>query len=195
MIILGVDPGTLNMGYGVVSSTEAEPSLVACGVLTAKPRAPISERLQILYRGLEEIIERYGPDEVAVEEPFMAENARSALSIGRAQAVAILAAANRGLPVFQYTPLLVKQMITDYGRASKEQIQEMVRLQLRLNDTPHPSDAADALAVALCHIRQQHLVRLLAQAGKGMPCRGESGTRPALTPSLSHRRGSKRGQR
>ena len=180
MIVLGIDPGTLNMGYGVVSSTEAEPNLVVCGVLTAKSGAPISERLKLLYRGLEDIIERYGPDEVAVEEPFMAENARSALYIGRAQAVAILAAANRDLPVFQYTPLLVKQMITDYGRASKEQIQEMVRLQLRLSDTPHPSDAADALAVALCHIRQQHLVRLLARSDNAS----------ALTPPLSQRRGS-----
>ena len=180
MIVLGIDPGTLSMGFGVVASTDIEPSLIACGVLTAKPRSPISERLRHLYRGLEEIIERYGPDEVAVEEPFMAENARSALYIGRAQAVAILAAANHGLPVFQYTPLLVKQMITDYGRASKEQIQEMVRLQLRLNDTPHPSDAADALAVALCHIRQQHLVRLLARSDNAS----------ALTTHLSHRRGS-----
>lgn len=179
MIVLGIDPGTLNMGFGVVSSAEAEPNLVACGVLTAKPRASISERLKLLYSGLEQIIERYGPDEVAVEEPFMAENARSALSIGRAQAVAILAAANHGLPVFQYTPLLIKQMITDYGRASKEQIQEMVRLQLRLDDPPHPSDAADALAVALCHIRQQHLIRLLSQSEKSS----------ALTPTLSRRRG------
>ena len=179
MIVLGIDPGTLNMGYGVVASADAEPDMVACGVLTAKPRTPISERLRLLYRGLEDIIERYGPDEVAVEEPFMAENARSALSIGRAQAVAILAAANHGLPVFQYTPLLVKQMVTDYGRASKEQIQEMVRLQLCLSDTPHPSDAADALAVALCHIRQQHLVRLLARSDNAF----------ALNPPLSHRRG------
>ena len=167
MIVLGIDPGTLSMGFGVVASTDVEPSLIACGVLTAKPRSPISERLHRLYRGLEEIIERYRPDEVAVEEPFMAENARSALSIGRAQAVAILAAANRGLPVYQYAPLLVKQMITDYGRASKEQIQEMVRLQLGLSESPHPSDAADALAVALCHLRQQHLARLLSQADRG----------------------------
>jgi crossover junction endodeoxyribonuclease RuvC len=184
MIVLGIDPGTLSMGYGVVVSADEEPNLVAYGVLTAKPRSPMGERLRLLYRGLEEIIERYGPEEVAVEEPFMAENARSALSIGRAQAVAILAAANRDLPVYQYTPLLVKQMLTDYGRASKEQMQEMVRLQLRLSDTPHPSDAADALAVALCHVRQRHLTELLSRPDK-----------EALTPSLFQGTGGKRGLR
>ncbi len=163
MIILGIDPGTLYMGYGVISSSDTDPYMISCGVLTAKQRSPIGERLSILYRGLEKLIELHSPEEVAVEEPFMAENARSALSIGKAQAVAILAAANHGLPVFQYTPLLIKQMLTDYGRASKEQIQEMVRLQLHLSDTPQPSDAADALAVAICHIRQQHLNRLLSR--------------------------------
>ncbi len=164
MIVLGIDPGTLNMGYGLVTGDDAEPQMLCCGVVTAKPRDAISERLRILYRGLEDIIRQYNPDEVAVEEPFFAENARSALAIGRAQAVAILAAANRGLPVFQYTPLLIKQTLTDYGRASKEQMQEMVRLQLRLRECPHPSDAADALAIAICHMRQQRLNRLLASS-------------------------------
>ena len=162
--VLGIDPGTIAMGYGVIDSRDDEITLVDYGVLNSPPRTPIGERLSYLYGGLLEIITRCQPDAVAIEQPFMAKNARSALAIGRAQAVAILAAANRGIPTYEYTPTQVKQRVANYGASSKEQIQEMVRLQLGLSQVPEPSDAADALAVALCHLREFHWQSLLAQA-------------------------------
>ena len=163
MRILGIDPGTVTMGYGVIESEEDKIALVDCGVLVCPARSPIGERLSYLYDGLLEVISRCQPDVVAIEQPFMAKNVQSALAIGRAQAVAILAAAKRGIPAYEYTPTQVKQRVADYGASSKEQIQEMVRLQLELPQVPQPSDAADALAVAICHLRETHLERLLAE--------------------------------
>ena len=162
MRVLGIDPGTLNMGYGVVDEEEGEMTMVACGVLSLPSKVPVERRLSSLYKKLCEIVARYKPDEVAIEEPFVAGNARSALAIGRAQAIAILAAANVNLPIFRYMPTQVKQQVTTYGGSDKEQVQEMVRLQLGLTQTPQPSDAADALAVAICHLHQKHVERLLA---------------------------------
>ena len=162
MIILGIDPGTLIMGYGVIEARDDNVSRVDYGALATKQRSPIGERLDLLYRGLGEIIARHQPDVVAVEQPFVAKNVRTALAIGRAQAVAILAAAGRGLPVFEYTPAQVKQRIANFGGSSKEQVQEMVRLQLGMTEVPQPDDAADALAVALCHLSEMRLTRLTA---------------------------------
>lgn len=163
MRILGIDPGTVTMGYGVIEDRDDEIALVDCGALNSPARSPIGERLSYLYNGLVEIISRCQPDAVAVEQPFMAKNVRSALAVGKAQAVAILAAANRQIPTYEYTPTQVKQRVADYGASSKEQIQEMVRLQLGLTEVPQPSDAADALAVAICHLRETYLERLLAK--------------------------------
>ena len=163
MRILGIDPGTVIMGYGVIDTEEDKISLVECGVLKNPGRSPIGERLSYFYGGLSEIISRYQPDAVAVEQPFMAKNVRSALAIGRAQAVAMLAAANKGVQVYEYTPTEIKQKVADYGASSKEQIQEMVRLQLELSEVPQPNDAADALAVAICHLREVQLQSLLAR--------------------------------
>jgi crossover junction endodeoxyribonuclease RuvC len=163
MIVLGIDPGTVTMGYGVIESAEDGIALVGYGALVGRARSPIGERLCYLYDSLLDIIARYQPDAVAVEQPFMARNARSALAIGRAQAVAILAAANRDIPVYEYTPAEVKHRVANYGASSKEQIQEMVRLQLGLPEVPQPSDAADALAVAICHLHQTYFDRLTGQ--------------------------------
>jgi len=162
MRVLGIDPGTITTGYGVVESRNDEIALVECGVLVSRQRSPIGERLSYIYRELVEIIQRHQPDTVAVEQPFVGDNVRSALAIGRAQATALLAAANKGIPAHEYTPAQIKQMVTNYGASSKEQIQEMVRLQLGLAEAPQPDDAADALAVAICHLRQIHLSNLLA---------------------------------
>jgi crossover junction endodeoxyribonuclease RuvC len=167
MRVLGIDPGTITMGYGVIEDRDDEVALVDCGALTTPSRSPIGERLSYLYNELLEIISQCQPDAVAIEQPFMAKNAQSALAVGRAQAVAILAAANRGIPSYEYTPAQVKQRVADYGASSKEQIQEMVRLQLGLSQVPEPNDAADALAVALCHLREVHLESLLAGRDKG----------------------------
>ena len=163
MRILGIDPGTVVMGYGVVEADADNTSLVDYGVFKKTARSPIGERLSYFYGELLEVISRHQPDVAAIEQPFVAKNARSALAIGRAQAIAMLAAANRGIPIYEYTPAEVKQKVADYGASSKEQIQEMVRLQLGLKTVPQPSDAADALAVALCHLREMQLQSLLAR--------------------------------
>jgi|WetSurMetagenome_2_1015567.scaffolds.fasta_scaffold330244_2 crossover junction endodeoxyribonuclease RuvC len=166
MIILGVDPGTLVMGYGIIRARDDNVTLVDYGALTATQRSPIGERLDYMYRGLLEIIARYQPEVVAVEQPFVAKNVKTALAIGRAQAVAILAAAGSGLPVFEYTPSQVKQRVSNFGGSTKEQVQEMVKLQLGLSEVPEPNDAADALAVALCHLQEMHINSLLAETGR-----------------------------
>jgi len=163
MRVLGIDPGTLNLGYGVVDENAGEMAMVDCGVVSLSSKVPVEQRLSSLYKKLVEIVARHQPDEVAIEEPFVAGNVRSALAIGRAQAIAMLAAANKNLPVFRYLPTQVKQQVTDYGGSSKEQVQEMVRLQLGLAEPPQPSDAADALAVAICHLHQKHIEILLAR--------------------------------
>ena len=161
MIILGIDPGTLATGYGVLDSKDDEITLIDYGALTPPARSSIGERLSYLYSHLLEIISRHQPDAVAIEQPFIAKNAKAALAIGKAQAVAILAAAIREIPAYEYTPAQIKQRVANYGASSKEQIQEMVRLQLGLSQTPQPNDAADALAVALCHLSEIHLSDLL----------------------------------
>jgi crossover junction endodeoxyribonuclease RuvC len=119
--------------------------------------------LSYMYHRLLEIIARHRPDAIAIEQPFMAKNVKSALAVGRAQAIAILAAAEKDIPTFEYTPTQVKQRVTNYGASTKEQVQEMVKLQLGLAEVPHPADAADALAVALCHLQETHLDSLLAK--------------------------------
>ena len=150
--VLGVDPGTYRMGVGVVASESGEISVVYSGVLTPKRRDPIHNRLHYLCSHLSQLIEGWRPSEVAIEAPFAARNVRAAMAIGHAQAVAMVAAAQHGLPVSSYAPGQVKQAVTDYGGSSKEQVQEMVSVLLRLDTVPASSDAADALAVAICHI-------------------------------------------
>jgi crossover junction endodeoxyribonuclease RuvC len=162
MRVLGIDPGTIVMGYGVIESND-EITLVDCGALVSPQRSPIGERLYYLYNELRGVILRHKPEVVVVEQPFVARNARSALAIGRAQAVAILAATSRGIPTYEYTPTQIKQQVANYGASSKEQIQEMVKLQLGLPEVPQPHDVADALAVAICHLREIHPSQLLVE--------------------------------
>ena len=164
MIILGVDPGTVIMGYGVIEGMDDKVELLAYGAIRPKKDAVIGERLIFLYREINKIIAKHKPEVVSIEQPFVAKNISSALAVGRAQAIAILAAANAGIPSFEYTPAQVKQRVANYGASSKEQIQEMVKLQLGLSEVPEPNDAADALAIALCHLQEVHLNRLLAKA-------------------------------
>jgi crossover junction endodeoxyribonuclease RuvC len=166
MRILGIDPGTVVVGYGVIDSQGDKMTLIDCNALTCRQRSPIGERLSYIYNQLSQVMARYQPDAVAVEQPFVAKNVRTALMIGKAQAAAILAAANRGIPTYEYTPAQIKRVVTNYGASSKEQVQEMVRLQLGMAEVPQPNDAADALAVAICHLRQTHLENLLAERGQ-----------------------------
>jgi len=162
MRILGVDPGTVSLGFSVVDAEE-EMRVVDCGVVNVSSRVPMERRLRHIYETLGKLIAEHRPDEAAIEDPFIGHNVRSAFAIGRAQAVAILAAAEQGLPIYYYSPATIKQQITGYGQSDKRQIQEMVRIQLGLSELPQPSDAADALAVAICHIQHNRLNRWLSK--------------------------------
>ena len=154
-LILGIDPGTAICGYGLVRVGADDPELVTFGALTTPAGQPLAQRLLSLYGRLNELIVQYKPDEVAVEELFFNKNTTTALAVGQARGVILLAAAARGVPVYEYTPLQVKQALSGYGRATKEQVQEMVRLAFALDHAPQPDDAADALAIALCHSRSR----------------------------------------
>ncbi len=165
MRILGVDPGTITLGYGIIESQDDAVSLVKYGALNTPSRSSIGERLSFLYSELIKLMAQFSPEAVAVEQPFVAKNAKSAFAIGRAQAVVILAAENSHLPCFEYTPAEIKQRVANYGASSKEQIQQMVMLQLGLDSIPESSDAADALAVALCHLQVRHLDDLINRQG------------------------------
>lgn len=168
MITLGIDPGTAIMGYGLVESGLPPPApvvgrapsgddlrLVEYGALLTPANTPLVERLPMLYEGLVELIKEHKPDAVAIEELFFNKNVRTALSVGHARGVAILAAAHAGLSVAEYTPLQVKQAVVGYGRATKEQVQSMVKILLHMDHIPRPDDAADALAVAICHVHSR----------------------------------------
>lgn len=162
-VALGIDPGTAIMGYGLVASAEDQLELVDYGVITTPANVPLAQRLQMLYNGLGSIIESRQPAEMAVEELFFSRNVRTALAVGQARGVAILAAANFGLQVSEYSPLQIKQSIVGYGRARKEQIQEMVRMLLNMPEMPQPDDAADALALAICHLNMSRMERLIVE--------------------------------
>ncbi len=148
------------MGVGVVDAQEGKLAAVYYDVLACSRKALPSRRLYDLYQGIVKVIEAWSPDEVAIEEPFVARNVRSAMAVGQAQAVAMLAAAHFGLPVSTYSPPEIKQAVTDFGGSAKSQVQEMVRLLLGLPDLPQPDDAADALAVAICHINASRAQQL-----------------------------------
>ena len=162
MLVLGIDPGTAITGYGLVREEEEGLALVGCGVITTPADQPLPQRLRAIYRGLTAIIGEHRPDQVAVEELFFSRNVRTALSVGQARGVVLLAAAEAGLPLYEYKPLEVKQTVAGYGGADKRQVQEMVRLLLDLEQVPEPDDAADAVAVAVCHI---HSARMRALIG------------------------------
>ena len=149
------------MGVGLVDSDGSDFSLAYFGVLTARRGDPISMRLHCLFDQLTVLIDDWRPTEVAVEEPFAARNIRAAMAIGHAQAVAMVAAASHGLAVSNYPPRRVKQAVTDYGGSSKEQVQDMVAVLLGPGAAAAPSDAADALAVAICHINSTHVQHLV----------------------------------
>ena len=163
MLILGVDPGTARLGYGIVEATGAAIEAVAYGVLETAPSEPMARRLVELYEGLTRVISEFRPDAVAVEKLFFSRNVTTALTVGQARGVVLLAGAQADLPIAEYTPAEVKQSVSGYGNADKGQMQEMVRVVLNLDHVPRPDDAADALAVALCHsqigLRQERLTR------------------------------------
>jgi crossover junction endodeoxyribonuclease RuvC len=150
--IFGIDPGSVRTGFGCVESDGSRHRLVRCGAITAPARASFPERLHRIHAALVEALAECRPDAVAVESLFHAVNARSALQLGHARGVALLAAAQAGLTVCEYPPAEVKRAVVGYGRAEKQQVQQMVTLLLGLAEAPEPFDASDALAVAICHV-------------------------------------------
>jgi crossover junction endodeoxyribonuclease RuvC len=149
--VLGLDPGTATLGFAVVAEIGGRLKLIEAGVIRTTPRQDLGARLQAIHRGIADVVGRHGPTELAIEKLFFGRNATSAVAVGQARGVAILAAAERGLPVTEYTPAEIKQSVAAYGGARKDQVQEMVRVILRLPHALHPDDAADAAAVAICH--------------------------------------------
>src|SRR5450631_367344 len=153
MRVLGIDCGTEYTGYGVVElNRDAKLVCIACGAVKLSPRDPLCERLATIFTRLGEIIREHHPDNVAIEEIFYALNVKSALKLGQVRGVAMLAASSAGLEVSEYAPLTIKSAVVGYGRAEKQQVQHVVMRLLNLAEIPEPSDAADALAIAICHL-------------------------------------------
>ena len=152
MIIFGIDPGSTRTGYGCVETDGRRHRLVACGTLSAPANTSFPDRLLRIHAGLVSLLAEHRPDCVAIENIFHAKNVRSALRLGHARGVALLAASAAGLPIAEYTPAEIKRAVVGFGRAEKHQVGQMVKLLLGLDAPPSPHDAADALAVAICHL-------------------------------------------
>jgi len=166
--VLGVDPGTATLGYGLISYDGRDYEAIEHGVIRTPAKTRLADRLLTIHRELTECIQRAQPDHVAVEELFFARNITTALMVGHARGVILLTAAECGLPIFEYTPMQVKQSLVGYGGADKHQIQTFLRLLLNLKELPRPDDAADALAIALCHCNSYRLNQLAGlERGKG----------------------------
>ena len=161
MLVLGLDPGLATTGYGVIEGDGRELWHIAHGVIRTAAKQPMAQRLIDLHQKLGELIGQFHPDAAAVEDLFFATNARTAMSVGQARGVLLLTLAQAGLPVFEYTPLQIKQAVTGYGQADKNQVQQMVRILLHLEELPRPDDAADALAVSICHHHSAQMQSLL----------------------------------
>jgi crossover junction endodeoxyribonuclease RuvC len=151
MRVLGIDPGSQIMGWGVIDGDGRRYSLVAFGSIRLSPSLRFSARLLKMCNGLEEIIAEHRPDGCALEDAFLATNVKVSMKLGQVRGVVLLSAERAGLEIHEYSPRLIKQTVVGYGNAEKHQVQEMVRLLLRLKSVPTPHDAADALAVAICH--------------------------------------------
>ena len=154
MRVFGIDPGSVRTGYGCVETDGRRHVLVVCGAIAPPARASFPERLRVIHADLTRLLRESRPDAVALENLFHASNVRSALKLGHARGVAMLAAVECGIPVLEYTPAEIKRAVVGYGRAEKAQVQQMVKLLLGLERVPSPHDAADALAVAICHLHQ-----------------------------------------
>jgi crossover junction endodeoxyribonuclease RuvC len=154
--IIGIDPGSRVTGYGVIDTDRGRLYFVACGVVKTTPDYPFATRLNEIFEGLNQVIQVHEPAVAAIEEVFLATNPRSALKLGHARGAAVVAAMQNGLAVYDYSPRAIKQAVVGYGQAAKEQVQHMVQVLLELSGRPS-ADAADALAVAICHANQFHL--------------------------------------
>ena len=161
MRVLGIDPGSLVTGFGVVEEEANRLRALAWGAVRTSANQPLPERLQRIYAGLAEPLHRWQPDAVSVERVFFADNPKTALTLGHARGVALLTVAHANLPLVEYSALEIKMAVVGYGRAAKSQVQQMVKNLLRLEVLPQPVDAADALAAAICHVHTQGFRRRL----------------------------------
>lgn len=167
MRIMGIDPGSLCTGYGIVEQVNGRLKGVHWDTVRSSPRQAFPQRLKTIYDGLVAAIETHAPDTVAIEDVFFAVNAKSTIKLGQTRGVAILAAVNAGVALAEYTPLEVKQSLVGYGRADKTQVRDMVCVLLGLRNKPEPLDASDALAVAICHLHHSSTNQRLKAAMKG----------------------------
>ncbi len=151
MRILGIDPGLAIMGYALINLEGSEISLLEYGVINTTADTPFTDRLDILYNELSDIIKEFKPDEMVLEELFFHSNQKTVIKVAQARGVEILCGIHHKIPIYEYTPLEVKMAITGYGRAGKKQIQESIKMFLNLSAIPQPDDAADAIAIAICH--------------------------------------------
>jgi len=153
LVILGIDPGVATVGFGIISETGGAPKLKRYGVISTPAGMRLALRLQQINNDVTELIETFKPDAIVVEELFFNTNQKTAVSVAHGRAAVILAGEKYGIPMFEYTPLQVKKAVAGYGRASKNQVMEMVKRLLAMEQIPKPDDAADALAIAICHAR------------------------------------------
>lgn len=151
MRVIGIDPGTGILGFGVIDVQQGKFTMVTAGVITTPAHTPLDERLEEIFDGLTEIIAETSPEVMSIEKLFFSQNVTTAISVSHARGVAMLTGRKARLPIAEYTPLQIKQTVTGYGKADKKQVQEMVRMQLGLQSVPKPDDAADALAAAITH--------------------------------------------
>jgi len=158
LIVIGFDPGLAILGYGIVRQEGYNVKAIGHGVIETHSSQNMTSRLLKLFTEVQNLIDLHKPDVVAVEEIFFSKNTKTAIAVAHARGIVLVAAALKSLPLYEYTPLQVKQALTGYGRAQKSQIQQMVKLLLGLNEIPKPDDAADALAVAICHINSSTMI-------------------------------------
>ena len=164
MRVLGIDPGSETLGWGLVEGSGLKYSCVDFGTVKSSPRMPFSQRLAKIYAGLTDVIDRLSPDSLSIEEAFYAANVSVAMKLGQVRGVVLLLAEQRGLAIAEYAPRLIKQTVVGYGAAEKHQVAEMVRILLRLKETPKPHDVADALAIAICHFHHAGVQDRIAKA-------------------------------
>lgn len=163
MRILGLDPGTGRTGYGIIDALDGELTAVTYGIITTQPNTPMPQRLQAIYQGLTQLIAEYQPDTAGIEELFFGRNVTTAISVGQARGVILLALANANLPIGEYSPPKIKDAVTGYGKADKAQVQMMVCNLLNLEETPRPDDAADGLAIAITHYQYYRFETLYSE--------------------------------
>lgn len=160
MIVFGIDPGIAIVGYGIIKYEKNNFKVLDCGCITTPSDMSVPERLKVIFDELSSLISSYDVDSVAIEELFFNKNSKTVINVAQARGVIILAAMNKNISIYEYTPLQVKQGVVGYGRADKRQVQEMVKILLNLPKIPKPDDVADALAVGICHCHNNNFVEL-----------------------------------